>query len=112
MNEIKKINKIRNHYLEKKPTTFDQLKTLDKKVKMPALIFAYVFGTIASLILGTGMCIAMKVIFDVMALGIVIGIIGIALCLATYPIYKRILNNRKEKYSDSILDLSDKLLNV
>ena len=111
MNEINKINKIRNNYLKKKTTTYDELKALDKKVKMPALIFAYVFGTISSLILGTGMCLAMKVIFDLMALGVLIGVIGIALCLATYPIYKRILNYRKEKYSDSILDLSDKLLN-
>ncbi len=87
MNENKYVEKVINKYTEKETTKLDQLKALDSKVKMPALIIAYVFGSISALVLGFGMCVAMKVILaDLMWLGIVVGVVGIALCLLTYPI--------------------------
>ena len=109
--ETKKIEKIRASYTEKEQTKFDKLKKLDKKVKRPAQIFAYVYGSLSSLVLGTGMCFAMKVIGNSMALGIGIGLLGIALTLTTYPIFKAMLKNRKNKYSKQIFELSDSLLN-
>ena len=110
-NKIKTVEKIRASYLDKEITKFDELKELDKKVKRPAQVFAYVFGSLSSLVLGMGMCLAMKIIGSSMALGIVIGIIGILLVLINYPIYKKILNGRKNKYASKILELSDNLLN-
>lgn len=113
--EIKTIEKIRASYTEKEITKFDELKELDKKVKRPAQIFAYVFGSISSLVLGTGMCFAMKVIGATlsfsMPLGIGVGLLGILLVSINYPIYKSILKKRKIKYSKQILELSDSLLN-
>lgn len=109
------INNIRQGYEEKEITDFDRLKELDKKVKLPAKIFAYVYGSISSLILGTGMCLAMKIIGAglslAMPLGIGVGIVGIALMLSTYPIYKAMMKSRKDKYSKRIFELSDSLLN-
>jgi hypothetical protein len=93
-------------------TKLDELKALDRKVKVPAEIFAYSFGTASSLVLGTGMCLAMKVIGDMMILGIGIGLVGIALVTANYFLYKKILKARKQKYAKKILQLSDALLNV
>ena len=110
-NQINQINKIKEDYIEKEQTNFDKLKELDKKVKRPAQIFAYVFGSISSLILGTGMCLAMKVIGNAMALGIVIGVVGIALVSANYFIYKKILSSRKNKYKNQVLELADEVLN-
>ena len=109
--EMKTIEKIRASYGEKQNTKFDELKALDRRVKRPAKIFAYTFGAVSSLVLGTGMCLAMKVIGDSMALGIGVGVLGIALVSATYPFYKKILKGRKEKYSAQIMELSDGLLN-
>ena len=109
--EIKTIEKIRASYTEKEITKLDKLKELDKKVKRPAKIFAYVYGSLSSLVLGTGMCLAMKVIGDSMALGILIGLVGIALTLSTYPIFKAILKRRKNKYAKQIFELTDNLLN-
>ena len=60
--EIKTIQRIRASYTEKEMSKLDELKALDKKVKRPAQIFAYVYGSLSSLVLGTGMCFAMKVI--------------------------------------------------
>ncbi|MBR6779052.1 MAG: dihydropteridine reductase [Clostridia bacterium] len=84
---------------------------LDRKVKTPANIFAYTFGVVGALVLGTGMCLAMKVIGNIMAVGIVIGVLGIAMVSLTYPIYKKILKSRKAKYSKEILELSEKIIN-
>ena len=109
--EMKTIERIRASYTEKEITKLDELKELDKKVKRPAQIFAYVYGSLSSLVLGTGMCLAMKVIGNSMALGIGIGLVGIALTLTTYPIFKAILKRRKNKYAKQIFELSDSLLN-
>ena len=109
--ETKTIERIRASYTEKEVTKLDELKELDKKVKRPAQIFAYVYGSLSSLVLGTGMCLAMKIIGNSMALGIGIGLVGIALTLSTYPIFKAILKRRKKKYAKQIFELSDSLLN-
>jgi hypothetical protein len=113
-NEMQTIEQIRESYLEKEVTKLDELKALDKKVKRPAKIFAYVFGSLSSLVLGTGMCLAMKVIGSTlsfaMPLGIVVGGIGIALVSVNYPLYKRILQSRKNKCAKQILELSDSAL--
>ena len=107
------IEKIKNSYTDtqKELTKFDELKTLDKKVKNPAKIFAYTYGTVGSLVLGTGMCLAMKIIGNLMPLGIVIGLAGIAMVATAYPLFNRILNKRKAKYKDEILAKSNELLN-
>jgi len=113
--EINVIQKIRDSYAEKEITKLDQLKKLDKKVKLSAKIFAYVFGSVSSLLLGTGMCFAMKVIGAslsfAMPLGIGIGLLGILFMSINYSIYKTILKKRKKKYSARIFELSDSLLN-
>ena len=109
------IQNIRAKYSEKEITKLDELKALDKKVKRPAQIFAYIFGSCSSLVLGTGMSLAMKVIGAslsfAMPLGIGVGILGILLASINYPIYKAILKSRKNKYSNQIFELSDSLLN-
>lgn len=109
--ELRSVEKIRNQYTEREVTKLDELKALDRKVKRPAGVFAYVFGTIGALVLGTGMCLAMKIIGDLMALGIVVGLAGIAMVSSTYAIYKAILKSRRKKYSSQILEISDDLLN-
>lgn len=114
-NEMNAIERIRASYAEREITKLDELKELDKKVKRPAKIFAYVFGSLSSLVLGTGMSLAMKVLGAnlsfAMPLGIGVGILGIMLVSINYPIYKAILKARKNKYSERIFELSDRLLN-
>ncbi len=103
-----------NEYTKKDNRTIDQLKKLDQKVKRPAMIFAYTFGIVASLILGVGMCLAMKVIGPnntaSFVLGIIIGLIGIVLVSINYPLYKKILESRKEKYAFEIVELAKKIV--
>lgn len=110
--EAKTIEHIRDQYTGKSQTQLDELRALDKRVKRPAAVFAYIFGAVGSLVLGTGMCFAMKVIGDMMSVGIAVGLAGIAWVSLTYPIYKTVLKSRKKKYAAQILALSDHILNA
>ena len=115
MSEREKIVKeIKEGYEPKEKTKYDELIALNRKVELPAYIFAYTFGIIGALILGVGMCLAMQVIgtgVPLMVLGIVVGIIGIALISVNYPIFLAIMKSRKKKYADKIISISDELLN-
>ena len=85
------------------------LKKLDNRAKLPAIIFAYSFGIISSLVVGIGMCLAMQVLGSGMAsmvMGIIIGIIGFIGCGVNYPIYKKKLEEGKAKYAYEIVELA------
>ena len=109
--------KIRAQYMEKTPSELDALRELDTKVKRPANVFAYVFGSISAIIMGSGMSLVMTDIGAILGIastmvpGIAIGVVGMALALINYPIYKGILNSRKKKYGAEILALSEKIMN-
>ena len=111
------VQKIRTQYMEKEASELDALRTLDAKVKRPANVFAYVFGSISAIIMGAGMSIVMTDIGaalgieNTMVLGIVIGIVGMIMALLNYPIYKAFLGKRKKKYSNEIIKLSEKIIN-
>ena len=49
--EIYEIERIKRGYEEKQTTKLDELKALDSRAKLPALIFAYTFGIIGALVL-------------------------------------------------------------
>ena len=87
-NEKKYVEKILSNYQEKEVTKLDELKALDKKATKGAQTFAYVFGTIGSLVLGFGMCVAMKIILaNLMWFGIIVGLVGIFMVTINYFIH-------------------------
>lgn len=112
------VQKIRTQYMEKEHTSLDELKELDAKVKRPANVFAYIFGTIAALIMGCGMSLVMTDISKMIGLdnpmlyGIIIGIVGMVMAIVNYPIYKKILDSRRKKYADEVFALSDKVMKI
>lgn len=104
---------IAKDYIKKEDSKLVALKKLDRKAKKGATIFAYTFGSIMVLVLGVGMCLAMKVIGDGstlwMVLGVVIGVIGIAGCGLNNLLYKKILAKGKEKYGNDIIALAKEI---
>lgn len=110
------VQKIRTEYTEKENTQLDALKKLDAKVKKPANVFAYVFGSVSAIIMGCGMSLVMTDIGETLGIanpmtpGIIIGIIGLIMALITYSAFKKILASRRKKYADKILSLSDKIM--
>ena len=109
--------KIRTQYMEKTPSELDALRELDAKVKRPANIFGYAFGSISAIVMGAGMSLVMTDIGATVGIasalvpGILVGVLGLGMTLLTYPMYKKILNSRKNKYGAEILKLSDKIMN-
>lgn len=105
--------KIASEYAPKVDRKVIALKKLDRQAKKGAEIFAYIFGTVFSLVLGTGMCFAMGEIGDgsitTMIIGIIIGLVGIFGVSINYPIYKRILKKGKEKYGSDIIRLAKEI---
>lgn len=105
--------KIASEYAPKETRKVVALKKLDNRVKLPANIFAYTFGVVMTLLLGVGMCLSMKVIGDgstlFTALGVVVGVIGVVGISVNYPIYKKILEKSKKKYSADIIVLANQI---
>lgn len=100
---------IAKDYAPKDNSKIIALKKLDNRAKLPSTVFTYSFGIISSLVFGTGMCLAMRVIgngITGMVLGILIGIIGMVGCAVNYPIYKKLLEKGKAKYAYEIVQLA------
>lgn len=98
--------RLRAEYAPKKDGRLEKAKKLDTKCKLPPMIVAYLLGIAGSLLLGVGMCLAMGIIWSgsaAMAIGIIIGLIGIAAIAVNYPLYLKFLARRKEKFASSIL---------
>ena len=109
--------RIRTQYMEKQTTELDTLRELDAKVKRPANVFAYVFGSISAVIMGAGMSLIMTDLGaaiglgDPMVPGFLIGVLGMLMAIINYPIHQGILKSRKKKYADEILRLSEQIIN-
>ena len=110
------VQKIRTQYTERETTELDELRMLDTRVKRPANIFAYVFGSISAVIMGCGMSLVMTDIGESLGMsnsmipGIIIGVVGLAMAALTYPIYSKLLASRKRAYADEIIALSEKIM--
>ena len=109
------VQKIRTQYTEKQHTELDELRELDRKVKAPAGTFAYIFGSLSALIMGCGMSLIMTDVGQAIGVaspmtpGIVIGVVGLVMAIANYPIYKGILSGRRKKFAQQIIALSDRI---
>ena len=105
--------RIASEYAPKEDRKIVALMKLNRKAKQGAEIFAYTFGIVCSLILGTGMSFAMGVIGDktliTMIIGIIVGVVGIFGVSINYFIYKRILEKGKNKYGSDIIRLAKEI---
>ena len=105
--------RIAEEYAPKTTTKVVQLKKLDQKVKRPANIFAFTFGTISALIAGTGMSMIMTDFgfsdTTGIVIGIILGVVGFIGCGVNYVVYLKILKSRKEKYAFEITELAKEI---
>lgn len=103
------IRKIREKYIPKEESKMEQLRQLDESATRPGTIAAIVVGIIGALLLGIGMCCTMVWAGQFFIPGIIIGVIGMAVVIAAYPIYNRITGKRREKLAPEIMRLTDEL---
>ena len=111
----KEIEAIRNKYLPKEDDKMEQLRMLHARPTKSAQAAAISVGVIGSLVLGTGMSLAMTdfgaILGDfALVMGILTGIIGMVLVALAYPIYNRVLKKQRKRIAPQILKLTDELI--
>ena len=104
---------IANEYSVKNDTKVLALKKLDRKVKEAPLAFALILGVLSTLVLGTGMCLAMGAIGsgtrESLSAGIALGVAGMTGMAVNYPVYKRMLAGRRGRYAGDIIRLANEI---
>lgn len=103
------IESIRKKYLPKEEDKMEQIRKLDREAERPGMIASLATGVIGALILGVGMCCTMVWGESLFALGIFVGVLGIALTAAAYPLYKKVTKTQREKVAEQILTLTNEL---
>lgn len=109
------LESIRNKYIPREESKMEQLRRLDASVTKKANIISIGVGVVGALILGVGMSMVMSdfgKLFGGMAmpLGILFGVIGLAVLSLAYPLYHRTLKSEREKVAPEILRLTDELM--
>ena len=109
------VEEIRKAYLPKEEDKMEQLRRLHSIPTQKAQAAALAVGVIGALILGTGMSLCMTEIGAVlgglaMVIGIAVGLVGLVLVAAAYPVHNRVLKNEKERIAPEILRMTDELL--
>ncbi|MCL1820808.1 MAG: hypothetical protein FWG36_09155 [Oscillospiraceae bacterium] len=102
------VKKIRQQYTPREENKMEQLRNLDQSAKKPGMIAALAAGTISSLFLGAGMACIME--WDLFAIGIVVGIVGMIGVSLAYPIYNAMTKKQREKLAPQIIQLSNELM--
>lgn len=107
-NDEAKAKAICKQYMERGITKMDALEALHTKVKTPGMVTAFIIGVFGSLVMGAGMSNIM--VWDNMAVGLVLGIPGLAMMILAFPVYKVITDRRKKKYASQIMEQSGEIL--
>lgn len=104
------IERIRKKYLPKEENKMELLRKLDKDVTKPGMICSLVIGIIGCLLFGMGMCCVLVWAESFFTVGIAIGIAGMAVMGAAFPIYQKITAKERERVAPQILTLTEELL--
>ncbi len=110
------ILKIRNKYEAPEETKMERLRRLDSSVGRKASVAALSVGIIGTLIFGIGMSIFLSDEFAAVfagaavPVGIVAGVLGLALLGAAYPLYSHIFKKESERLAPEIIRLTDELM--
>jgi ABC-type antimicrobial peptide transport system permease subunit len=112
------IKRIRKKYVaeEAREDKMMQLRKLDAGVTSKATMVSLIVGIVGILIMGTGMSILMTDIGKAlgsqmsMIIGVLVGVIGMALACLAYPAYHRTLKAERDKVAPEILRLTDELM--
>ena len=85
------------------------LRKLDKSSTRKSTIVSIVMGAAGCLIMGIGMCCTMVWAAAMLLPGIIIGVAGIAMMAAAYPVYVRITKRERARIAPQVLDIIEKL---
>ena len=89
----------------KQETALDRMQKLDRAAESKAQIIGLAVGIVAALVLGLGMSCAL--VWGQLALGILVGLVGLAGVIAAFPLYQKVLGQEREKIAPEIIRLSE-----
>ena len=109
------VEEIRKAYLPREKDKMEQLRKLHAIPTQKAQAVALAVGIMGTLILGTGMRLCMTELGAALgtlsvALGILVGLIGMVSIALAYPAYSSTLKKEREKIAPDILQLTDELM--
>ena len=108
--EQEEIKNIRKKYVVPEEDKMEQLRRLDAGVTKKGTTVSLIVGIAGTLLLGIGMCCCMVWQNAWFIPGIVVGVIGIAVLAAAYPLYNRVTQKEREKIAPEIIRLTDELM--
>lgn len=116
--EQAEVESIRKKYLPQEESKLEQLRRLDRSASQKAQTCALSLGIVGTLILGTGMSLAMTDLAKhlgmaenfAMLVGVLVGVIGLVLVALAYPVYNRVLIRERKRIAPQILQLTEDLL--
>ncbi len=108
--ERREIEAIQSRYSPKtkSQTKIERLRQLDNKVKNAPTIVGICLGVIGLLVFGVGLTMALE--WNLLAWGIVVGLLGCVPMGFAYFAHNKVHEKMKKKYSGEILKLSEELL--
>ena len=107
--ENQEVLNIRKKYLPREETKMEELLRLDSLVQSSGVPESLCAGIGGALIFGLGMCLAMEVIGQMIWLGVILGIAGMAGMFAAFPVYRKAIRKAKAQYAPRILQLTEEL---
>ncbi|MCM1006381.1 MAG: hypothetical protein NC485_00345 [Ruminococcus flavefaciens] len=103
------LENIRKKYLLQKESKMDRLRRLDESVTRPGTMISIIVGIAGTLIMGFGMCLCLE--WSEFIPGVIVGVAGMTILTAAYPIYIKITQKQREKIAPEILRLTDEIEN-
>ena len=112
--EQEELQQIRKKYLPPEEDKMEQLRRLDASTHRKPTAAAIALGVTGALIMGLGMSLCMTELSGflcgtAMFLGIPVGLLGMAIAAAAFPLYRKLLQQERSKVAAEILRLTDEL---
>ena len=108
--EQEELKRIRAKYIPQEENKMELLRRLDAQVTQKATMYAIIVGVIGALILGLGMSCCMVWADSVFVLGIIVGVLGMAIIALAYPLYNRTLQKERARIAPEVLRLTEDLM--
>ena len=106
---------IRKKYLPAEDDKMARLRRLDSSATQKAQAWAIALGVIGTLVLGTGMSLAMTELGAAlgvlaMVMGVLVGVVGLIMVALAYPLYNHVLKKERARIAPEILRLTEELM--
>lgn len=105
--EQEEIRRIRAKYAPKEESSLEKLRRLDAQAERPGTVVSLVLGIVGTLVFGLGLCCCL--VWNLFALGIMVGVVGMGMLGSAYPAYVAITKKQRQKLAPEILALTEEL---